>query len=84
MSNDPKANAEQMFQLFHVSKDLVLRFLPPACEEYHQGLLRLTNSERAKGIVVVEGSGHFIQIDRADAVSEEIQGLVTSLAKSQA
>lgn len=76
MSNDPAKLAEDMFKLFKASKELVLRYNVVSWREYNEGMLRLTDSDRAKGVVYADGSGHFIQTDRPDAVAGEIQGLV--------
>ncbi|KAL4978999.1 Alpha/beta hydrolase fold-1 [Aspergillus desertorum] len=44
----------------------------PVLKRYNEGLVRITDQERAKGPVIAEGAGHFVQRDRPDLVVQEI------------
>ncbi|KAL4773366.1 alpha/beta-hydrolase [Aspergillus nidulans var. acristatus] len=52
--------------------ELSMAFVNPFWRAYNEGLVKITQAERAKGPVTAEGSGHFVQKDRPDLVVNEI------------
>ncbi|KAG8629751.1 hypothetical protein KVT40_001370 [Elsinoe batatas] len=76
--HDPVTFAEQMVsQRPDLSSVPQSRYLQPGWEKWN-GLLCETSGprERVNGPRVVEGAGHFIQIDRPDVVAKEILEMV--------
>ncbi|KAL4993646.1 alpha/beta-hydrolase [Aspergillus recurvatus] len=52
--------------------ELSMAYVNPFWKAYNEGLVKITHGTRAKGPVIAEGAGHFIQKDRPDVVVREI------------
>ncbi|KAL4982431.1 Alpha/beta hydrolase fold-1 [Aspergillus falconensis] len=52
--------------------ELSMAYMNPFWNAYNEGLVKITQASRAKGPVIAEGSGHFVQKDRPDLVVDEI------------
>ncbi|KAI1393950.1 alpha/beta-hydrolase [Hypoxylon trugodes] len=60
----------------NVPKSLTNTFLNPEWSRYNEGLVRLTQPERARGPVIATGCGHFIQRDDPAFVAELTENLL--------
>ncbi|KAL6230453.1 hypothetical protein BDW75DRAFT_234380 [Aspergillus navahoensis] len=52
--------------------ELSMAYVNPFWKTYNEGLVKTTQAKRAKGPVIAEGAGHFVQKDRPDMVVKEI------------
>ncbi|KAL7629056.1 hypothetical protein AAE478_000574 [Parahypoxylon ruwenzoriense] len=60
----------------NVPKSLTNAFMNPAWGRYNEGLVRLTEEDRARGPVIAKRCGHFIQRDDPVLVAELIDDLL--------
>ncbi|KAI1758649.1 alpha/beta-hydrolase [Hypoxylon sp. FL1150] len=59
-----------------VRKSLTNAFMNPAWTRYNEGLVRLTDEDKARGPIIARGCGHFIQRDDPAFVAELTEHLV--------
>ncbi|KAL4904311.1 hypothetical protein BDW74DRAFT_154601 [Aspergillus multicolor] len=52
--------------------ELSMKYVNPFWQRYNEGLVKITDSDRAKGPVIAEGAGHFVQKDCPDFVVGEV------------
>lgn len=76
VSHDPEYNVGDIPD---IDKACYLRYVQSAWDEYNDGLLLLSSSG-GRG-VRAERSGHFIQRDRPDLVTREIEAVLSSIAQ---
>ena len=79
VGHDPEAFAEEGFKLQGAPKGLNLQYMQPFWHAYNEGLCKLTDERRVRGVVIAEGAGHFVQRDRPGLVAQEIKELVDKL-----
>ncbi|KAF2277046.1 uncharacterized protein EI97DRAFT_353650, partial [Westerdykella ornata] len=60
----------------HTPQPLVMAYLNPTWTRYNEGLVKITDEDRAIGPIIAVGCGHFIQKDGPQFVAEELAGLL--------
>ncbi|OTB03733.1 hypothetical protein M426DRAFT_321438 [Hypoxylon sp. CI-4A] len=63
----------------HVPKSLTNAFMNPAWSRYNEGLTHLTETPRARGPLIANGCGHFIQKDDPRLVAELTEQLLEKI-----
>lgn len=81
VGHDLDAFANEGLTLTKTPKGLNERYVQPAWNTYNVGLLKLGDPERAKGVVIAKGAGHFIQRDNPQHVAHEIVDLIEKVVK---
>jgi pimeloyl-ACP methyl ester carboxylesterase len=75
LGHDPVYFAQSSEKITGTDAGMILRYLQPAWEVYNEGLTKL--SRRAISAVrIVPDTGHFIQVDRPEAVADAIEEVV--------
>ncbi|KKY27836.1 hypothetical protein UCRPC4_g00816 [Phaeomoniella chlamydospora] len=59
-----------------IDATLTLVYMNPFWWKYHEGLVKITDEERAKGVIEAVGAGHFIQKERPDLVKDELIDMI--------
>jgi pimeloyl-ACP methyl ester carboxylesterase len=76
-AHDWEEFAEQAWKgSLHTPKVLTMTYLNPAWRTYNEGLTRLTDPDRAIGVITAVGCGHFIQRDGPAFVADELGSLL--------
>jgi pimeloyl-ACP methyl ester carboxylesterase len=60
----------------HTPKMLTMTYLNPTWRAYHESLMKITDSERAIGVINAVGCGHYIQRDGPEFVADELGSLL--------
>lgn len=60
----------------HTPQQLVMAYLNPTWTRYNEGLVNITDEDRAIGPIIALGCGHFIQKDGPQFVAEELASLL--------
>ncbi|KAF2180720.1 hypothetical protein K469DRAFT_269441 [Zopfia rhizophila CBS 207.26] len=77
VGHDWEEFAEQNFTgSLHTPKILTMTYLNPVWQMYNEGLVKITDEDKAIGPIVAVGCGHFIQRDGPGFVSGEMVALL--------
>ncbi|ETN42906.1 uncharacterized protein HMPREF1541_02064 [Cyphellophora europaea CBS 101466] len=79
VGHDPVAFAEEGLRLQGTPVALNYAYMQPVWDAYNEGLVKLVEEGRAKGVVIAKGAGHFVQRDNPTCVAEEIVDLVNKV-----
>ncbi|KAG9233755.1 Alpha/Beta hydrolase protein [Amylocarpus encephaloides] len=79
VGHDPVMFAEVSFERMGTPRSMSMRFTNKYWAEYNERLLKLTDPERSRGVVIAEGCGHFIQMDNPEFVAEGILKMMGKL-----
>ncbi|KAK6530114.1 hypothetical protein TWF694_003485 [Orbilia ellipsospora] len=74
--------AEESLRMKGMTRLVAMNYTNVAWGKYNEGLLKITSEERAKGVVIAKGAGHFVQQYRPDLVAEEVGRVVKLLEVS--
>ncbi|KAF3928726.1 hypothetical protein AA313_de0206858 [Arthrobotrys entomopaga] len=74
--------AEESLRMKGMTRLVAMKYTNVAWGKYNEGLLKITNEERVKGVVIAKGAGHFVQKDRPDLIAEEVRRVVDLLQAS--
>ncbi|EWC48481.1 hypothetical protein DRE_07757 [Drechslerella stenobrocha 248] len=75
VGHDWETFAEDGLRTLGIAKAVTMEYTNPSWGSYNEGLLKVTDQARAKGMIA-DGAGHFVQKDRPDVVAVELDRLL--------
>jgi pimeloyl-ACP methyl ester carboxylesterase len=76
VGHGPQKFAEDSFKAMGIPIALTNQYANPYWHEYNVGLTKITSSERARGPIIAEKAGHFIQKDDPELVFYEVKRML--------
>ncbi|KAH9213030.1 Alpha/Beta hydrolase protein [Leptodontidium sp. 2 PMI_412] len=78
VGHDPETFADLSYDMMGTPKSLS-KITNEYWAEYNEGLTKITDEGKCKGVVIARGCGHFIQKDNPEFVAQQISGMITEL-----